>query len=260
MQDSKPSFHENPEAESDRDYDDDSTRFNKSLQELKDLCSQLHYAANYCETSFLNAEHQRKKIMMENTKKYLCRAVVTVVDHLGSVSANLDYQISKNNAVSETEFRINSLNQRLVTRQQYSHKLALAKLCWTANFPRYHPRYLFPPMSDHEISQKVLRKCGTPVAAKTSSNHEFETEEEVPLFLYTCNQKPSLTKDSSRKTDNPNSTSVLPVRDGLSVQPKARNPSFHFEGTHKLKRNFLNWKSMQSNDILSIIRKSKRAM
>ncbi|GFY96359.1 hypothetical protein Acr_11g0006650 [Actinidia rufa] len=165
MQDSKPSFHENPEAELDRDDDDDSTRFNKSLQELKDLCSQLHYAANYCETSFLNAEHRRKKM-----------------------------------------------------------------------------------------------KCGTPVAAKTSSNHEFETEEEVPLFLYTCNQKPSLTRDSSRKTDNPNSTSVLPVRDGLSVQPKAQNPSFHFEGTHKLKRNFLNWKSMQSNDILSIIRKSKRAM
>lgn len=48
---------------------------------------------------------------MENTKEYLCRAVVTVVDHLGSVSANLDDRLSNDFAVSETEFRINGLKQ-----------------------------------------------------------------------------------------------------------------------------------------------------
>lgn len=49
--------------------------------------------------------------VVENTKEYLCRAVVTVVDHLGSVSANLDYRLSNDCAFSETEFRINGLKQ-----------------------------------------------------------------------------------------------------------------------------------------------------
>lgn len=49
--------------------------------------------------------------VMENTKEYICRAVVTVVDHLGSASANLDCRISQTNAFSEAEFRINCLKQ-----------------------------------------------------------------------------------------------------------------------------------------------------
>lgn len=47
----------------------------------------------------------------ENTKEYICRAVVTVVDHLGSASANLDCRISQTNAFSEAEFRISCLKQ-----------------------------------------------------------------------------------------------------------------------------------------------------
>ncbi|THF94956.1 hypothetical protein TEA_010836 [Camellia sinensis var. sinensis] len=166
MQDSKPLVLENPEAE----LDDDLTGFDKSLKELKDLCSQLHYAADYCEASFINAESVHKNMVMENTKEYLSKAVVTVVDHLGSVAANLDYQISQDNSVSETE------------------------------------------------------KSVTQVAAKTISLNEFEAEEEAPLFLYTCDHKPN----SGLDTVDADSASVLPVRDGLSMLPKARNP-FHFE-------------------------------
>lgn len=49
--------------------------------------------------------------VVENTKEYLCRAVVTVVDHLGSVSANLECRISKTNSFSDAELRIDSLKQ-----------------------------------------------------------------------------------------------------------------------------------------------------
>ena len=48
---------------------------------------------------------------VENTKEYICRAVVTVVDHLGCVSNNLDYLLFKNNSSSETELRIDCLKQ-----------------------------------------------------------------------------------------------------------------------------------------------------
>ncbi|CAL5400267.1 unnamed protein product [Camellia sinensis] len=250
MQDSKPLVLENPEAE----LDDDLTGFDKSLKELKDLCSQLHYAADYCEASFINAESVHKNMVMENTKEYLSKAVVTVVDHLGSVAANLDYQISQDNSVSETEFRINGLKQRLVTCQQYSHKLALTRLCWNAKFPRFHPRYIFPPMPDLKRSIEVSRKSVTQVAAKTVSLNEFEAEEEAPLFLYTCDHKPN----SGLDTVDADSASVLPVRDGLSMLPKARNP-FHFENTRKIKRTILSWKLKHHNDIFSFGRRSKRA-
>uniref|UniRef100_A0A5B7CAH7 Protein ABIL5 n=1 Tax=Davidia involucrata TaxID=16924 RepID=A0A5B7CAH7_DAVIN len=256
MEGSKTSENQNPEAES--DYE---TRFDKSLQELKDLCSQLHYAADYCETTFLNAK--QKKVVMESTREYICRAVVTVVDHLGSVSDNLDYQLSKNNAVSETELRIDCLNQRLNTCQQYSHKLALARQRCNMNLPRYHPRYISLPIPSLEKSNEVLSKSGSPIAARTSNKHEFEAEEEVPLFLYTYNHKPSLAKNSTMdivaKEKDPSAASVLPVRDGLSMLPKVRNPSFHFECNRKHRRSSsLNWKAVRNNDILALIRRSKR--
>lgn len=49
--------------------------------------------------------------MLDNTREYLCQAVVTVVDHLGSVSANLDCCIQKSDRVTEAERRINCLKQ-----------------------------------------------------------------------------------------------------------------------------------------------------
>jgi len=48
---------------------------------------------------------------MENTKEYICRAIVTVVDHLGNVSATLEGLISQTNAFSEAESRIQCLKQ-----------------------------------------------------------------------------------------------------------------------------------------------------
>lgn len=49
--------------------------------------------------------------VMENTKEYICRAIVTVVDHLGNVSANLEGLISQTSAISEAESRIQCLKQ-----------------------------------------------------------------------------------------------------------------------------------------------------
>ncbi|XP_039138072.1 probable protein ABIL5 [Dioscorea cayenensis subsp. rotundata] len=69
----------------------DADDLKKSLQELKELRSQLHNAADHCETLFLKAK--QKKIVMENTKSYLCQAIVTVIDHLGTVSSKLEQRM-----------------------------------------------------------------------------------------------------------------------------------------------------------------------
>ncbi|XP_060209802.1 probable protein ABIL5 isoform X1 [Lycium barbarum] len=232
---------------------DDATKFNSSLQELKDLCSQLHHAADYCEKTFQKAEEKRD--VVENTKEYLCRAVVTVVDHLGSVSSKLECRISKIDTASETELRIDGLTQRLATCQQYSQMLALTRLCWNTELATHHRRYISPPTQDLRRT-KMSRGFSIPMDNKIVDKDEFETEEDVPLFLYTYNFKPSLLEDSDKKSTY--SPPVLPVRDGLSVVPKAQNSKFEFKDARKLKRNILNWRPMHNKDIRSLIRRGRR--
>ncbi|XP_021903242.1 protein ABIL1-like [Carica papaya] len=52
--------------EPDGDQSKEDFQFCKSLQELKDLRSQLHYAADYCKATFCKAGD--KKMVVENTK------------------------------------------------------------------------------------------------------------------------------------------------------------------------------------------------
>ncbi|KAG1346712.1 putative protein ABIL5 [Cocos nucifera] len=87
----------------------EADRFRQALLELKDLRSQLHRAADYCENAFLKAEHGTK--VVENTKSYIGDAIVAVVDHLGNVSSKLEHQLQGNIEVLQTEQKIDCLNQ-----------------------------------------------------------------------------------------------------------------------------------------------------
>ncbi|KAJ8528285.1 hypothetical protein K7X08_021977 [Anisodus acutangulus] len=71
----------------------------------------------------------------------------------------------------------------------------------------------------------MARGFSIPIVNKIVDKDAFEAEEDVPLFLYTNNFKPSLLEDSEQKSSPP----VLPVRDGLSVVPKSRNSNFEFQ-------------------------------
>ncbi|XP_054782300.1 probable protein ABIL5 isoform X2 [Prosopis cineraria] len=174
----KPYSLETPEAEV-----EESINFDKSLQELRELRSQLHHAADYCETAFLKGKE--KTHVVENTKEYLCRAVVTVIDHLGNVSANLECLISQTDAFSEAELRINSLKQRLLSCEQYADKLALTNMQWSEKLPRFHSRYLSStPTLDKSSSEKSSDSEGT-LPCETKTKDVTETME--PLVV--CPQK-----------------------------------------------------------------------
>ncbi|XP_027359400.1 probable protein ABIL5 [Abrus precatorius] len=244
---------EKPEAEAEVE---ESMHFQKSLQELRELRSQLHHAADYCETTFLKSEAKRD--VMENTKEYICRAVVTVVDHLGSVSANLEGLISQTNAFSEAESRIQCLKQRLFSCEQYADKLALTKMRWREKVPRFHSRYLSSPPILERLSCEKLRDSKTEVTSKIEDKHILETQEDLPLFMYTQKQHaPRNLKPINVTTVNEhnNLTMVVPVRDGLSVLTKVSNPTFHFQGTPKVTRHR---RSFHGSDILWLIRRTKR--
>ncbi|KAJ4708457.1 ABI-1-like 1, putative isoform 1 [Melia azedarach] len=231
-------------------------RFDKSLQELKDLRSQLHFAADYCEATFLNS--QEKRTVVENTKEYICRALVTVVDHLGNVSANLDNCIPNPFAFSEAELRINTLKQRLLSCELYVHKLALNRVKWNPALTIYHRRYLSAPITDVSKSNVKSRESKLPVTANIRDKQEFDIQDS-PLFMYTYNDKPSLFKNLSSKAADPNSALVLPARDGISILSKGPNPTFHFQlGVQIPRRKSLNRRTFQSTEIMSLIRRMKR--
>ncbi|KAF7813847.1 putative protein ABIL5 [Senna tora] len=228
------------------------------MQELRALQSQLHNAADYCETAFLKGKE--KKNVLENTKEYICRAVVTVVDHLGNVSANLECLISQTNAFSEAEIRINCLKQRLLSCEQYAHKLALTRVQWSENLPRFHSRYLSSCkyFMSLQISLLLCRDSGSEVPSKIEDFHVLETEEDLPLFMYTQKSCPMKNLKSNTDTikEHKNLTLVVPVRDKFPVSTNIPNPKFHFQGTQK--KNGRHRKSLHGSDILWLIRRRKQ--
>ncbi|XP_062090809.1 probable protein ABIL5 isoform X2 [Humulus lupulus] len=197
---------------------DDVEHFNNSLKELRDLRSQLHHAADYCESSFLNTKE--KKVVLENTKEYVCRAVVTLVDHFGCVSENISGLISNSNECSEAELRIDSLKQRFLLSQQFVHNLALSTLQLREIIPRHQLRYLSAPNEEaDEKSGEDLRDSRNAVSTKVIEK-------------------------------------MFPIRDGFSILSKVPNPSFHFQETKKNTR--IIKRSLHGSDIWALIRRTKR--
>ncbi|KAL2929147.1 putative protein ABIL5 [Bienertia sinuspersici] len=242
---------------------EESLRFLKSLKELKELRAQIHDAAAYCEKSYLNSED--KAIVVDNTREYLCRAVVTVVDHLGSVSANLERCIQKSDRVDETECRINCLKQKLGSCDQYNHNFTLTKFQWSKDLPRFYSRYILPPPSSSEESSSDSREPYKPTEEKRVGELEFKTDDDMPLFMYTSSNKLSLgTSPRSPLDIASKDITVMPVQDGKSIAPKLiRNPSFQFQDNRKpcgIRRllQSMHRKSMNEKEFMSFLRKSKK--
>ncbi|GAB2292278.1 hypothetical protein Dimus_026527 [Dionaea muscipula] len=225
------------------DHDDeDPLRFHKSLQELRDLRSQIYHAADYCETAFLNADD--KKNVVNTTKEYICRAVVTIVDHLGTVSCNLDNRFKDCNNVSEIELRITCLKQKLLSHEYCNQNLSLAEVCWSMDLPRCYTRYISPsiPKSDKPIRELIRESNGIREGGLESG--ESDGMVSVPK------SPTSLVFDA--KTGVAPLASALPVRDGFCLS------GFHFQvgknhPKHKRGPPPFSWKSMYDNDVLSLL-------
>ncbi|CAO2194761.1 unnamed protein product [Urochloa humidicola] len=114
--------------------------FDGALRELKDLRSQLHEAASCCEKAFLNTE--KKKLILEGTKSYICDAVVAVIDHLGTVSSKLEHKLQEKTDVTQAERKIDFLKQRLLTCEQYAISLKLLTVRGDPDATQYHRRYI----------------------------------------------------------------------------------------------------------------------
>ncbi|KAG9456146.1 hypothetical protein H6P81_000654 [Aristolochia fimbriata] len=197
----------------------DVERFDTSLRELRDLRSQLHFAADYCEQTFSLSND--RKTMIEDTKEYICRAMVTVVDHLGNVSANIECLLGGTCPVSDTQFRLHCLDQKLLTCRQYTEMVDIGNMrSSNALLPRYHRRYSrscnLPPLekSTEAVREVVLDSAAASEPQKGLNQHK----DHIPVIrgLYTRSI-------SVRGTDL---SPAFPASDGPSILSKPRTPSF----------------------------------
>ncbi|MCL7027175.1 hypothetical protein MKW94_024514, partial [Papaver nudicaule] len=122
-----------------------SKNFVKALQELKSLKPQLYSAADYCEKSYQNSD--QKQMVLDNLKDYAVRALVNVVDHLGTVAYKLtDLFEQQTLDVSTMEINISCLNQKLNTCQTYSKEEGLRQHQLYTTIPIHHKHYILPSM------------------------------------------------------------------------------------------------------------------
>lgn len=214
--------------------------FDGALRELKDLRSQLHEAAESCEKAFLNTE--KKKLILEGTKSYICDAVVAVVDHLGTVSSKLEHKLHEKTDVAQTERKINFLKQRLLTCEQYALSLRLLTVRGDPDAIQYHRRY---------ISHSVQR-------TKEENGARSENDPELPqntgttvsgdtLTLKPYDVQPAIGEEHTMASAN-SEDSPRTIRRSFSF----RAEDVHIIlGDHKKKAN-------NGSNILSFLKKTRR--
>ncbi|XP_064940690.1 probable protein ABIL5 [Musa acuminata AAA Group] len=240
-----------------REYESEEERFHHALLELKDLRSQLHHAADYCETAFSKSEH--KKMILEGTKSYICEAMVAVVDHLGNVSSKLEQSPLANAVVVQTEQRIDCLKQRLLTCQHYATSLELSSMQLSIKFPRQHQHYVSPAAQCiGKSSDDLSRTEGTnsqPAEVPITKDHSSVTEHFLGSQAGT-----HFMPASNGTISGVELAKAVPVLEGPSMLSKPRNSSFScksedlymLEGVNQKK------KPVQIDNFLSFLRFNKR--
>ncbi|XP_073032893.1 protein ABIL3-like isoform X1 [Primulina eburnea] len=128
-------------------YDDVSMEqsmiLSDSLEDLKNLSKELYSAAEYFELSYM--DDNQKEIVANTLKDYAVDAIVNTVDHLGHATFKVSYLLDeKVDEVSENEFHISCMEQRLRRCQYYIDLEGLSQQSLMIKTPKYHKRYILP--------------------------------------------------------------------------------------------------------------------
>ncbi|XP_004245491.1 protein ABIL2-like isoform X1 [Solanum lycopersicum] len=118
-----------------------SLQFSDSLKDLKNLRKQLYSAAEYFESSY--GENEHKTLVIETLKDYVSKALVSSVDHLGSVACKLNtFLDEKVDEFSTTKLRFSCMEQKLQTCQEIVDRSGLLQQSLIIVTPKQHKRYV----------------------------------------------------------------------------------------------------------------------
>ncbi|KAG6399182.1 hypothetical protein SASPL_140658 [Salvia splendens] len=120
-----------------------SLQFAESLKDLKVLKNQLYSAAEYFESSYDKDDHQI--LVMESSKDYVTKAVVSTVDHLGSIADKLNkFLDEKADEFSATSIRFSCIQQKLSTFQGFVDLRGVSQHSLMVEAPKHHKQYIVP--------------------------------------------------------------------------------------------------------------------
>ncbi|XP_042011099.1 protein ABIL2-like isoform X1 [Salvia splendens] len=118
-----------------------SLQFAESLKDLRTLKKQLYSAAEYFESSY--DKDDRQMLVMESSKDYATKAVVSTVDHLGSVADKLSkFLDEKANEFSATDIRISCIQQKLSKFQGFIDVRGVSQHTLIVEAPKHHKQYI----------------------------------------------------------------------------------------------------------------------
>ncbi|KAG8382534.1 hypothetical protein BUALT_Bualt05G0087400 [Buddleja alternifolia] len=128
--------------------------FADSLKDLKNLRKQLYSAAEYFETSY-DKDLDHKQFVVESSKDYVAKALVSTVDHLGSVADKLNkFLDEKANEYSTATIRFSCVQQRLNTFQGFRDVRGVSQQSLMIEAPKY------PAETSHFDKSKLMyRNC-----------------------------------------------------------------------------------------------------
>ncbi|KAL7609139.1 protein ABIL2 isoform X1 [Lactuca sativa] len=117
--------------------------FADSLKDLRNIRMQLYSAAEFFEDSYHKSDHD--ELLLESLKDYVSKALVSTIDHLGSVSSKINSFLDENlNEALETNLQILCIEQRLRTCHTYSDHEGLLQQSLMIQIPKYHKQYRLP--------------------------------------------------------------------------------------------------------------------
>ncbi|KAL7149845.1 hypothetical protein ABFS83_05G068700 [Erythranthe nasuta] len=128
-----------------------SLQFADSLKDLKNLREQLYSAAEYFESSYEKDDHQQ--FVIESSKDYVAKALVSTVDHLGSVADKLNKFVDeKANEFSATNIRFSCIEQRLNTFRGFIDLRGVSQKS-LIEAPKHYKQYIVPDAKSFPIGK-----------------------------------------------------------------------------------------------------------
>ncbi|CAI9760574.1 unnamed protein product [Fraxinus pennsylvanica] len=142
--------------------DKQRSHFADSLKDLKNLRKQLYSAAEYFKVSYDKDDH--KQFVVETSKDYATKALISAVDHLGSIADKLgQFLDEKAIELSETKLRFSCIEQ-IETRNISTRFIDLSGLSQQSliiKTPKHHKHYIIPAgeILHGGVSKSIYRDC-----------------------------------------------------------------------------------------------------
>ncbi|XP_051137557.1 protein ABIL4-like isoform X2 [Andrographis paniculata] len=206
------------------------------FKDLGNLREQLYSAADYFESAY-QKEH-RNHFVLDSSKEYVGKAVVSTVDHLGCVADKLTKLLGHNlHQFSATNLRFSFIQQRLNTFQEFSSRRGVSQHLLMIepsgdSFGR-HKRYYIPESNldssttdiaatdDVQPPQHDTPFSKNSIAARTASREPSTNAYSFSFTKVTANKRPS--KHAASPLRFPLKMSESFIKRSVSPSPSTKN-------------------------------------